>query len=79
MIAHEPWIVSQPGVLGGKPCIRGTRISVEFVLELLASGATPAEILEAYPHVSAEGLQAALQYAARALKNEVVRDLKISA
>lgn len=79
MSTEDPWIVSRPGVLGGKPCIRGTRISVELVLELLASGATSEEILKAYPHVSAEGLQAALQYAASALKNEVVRDLKISA
>lgn len=79
MSTQEPWIVSRPGVLGGKPCVRGTRLSVEFILELLAGGATPAEILEAYPHVSPEGLQAALHYAARAMKNEIVRDLKISA
>jgi len=75
----DEWIVSRPGVLGGKPCIRGTRISVEFVLELFASGATREEILEAYPHVPREGLTAALQYAARSLKNEVVWDVKLSA
>lgn len=60
----EGWIVSDPGVLGGKPCIRGTRISVEFVLELLASGASREEILLGYPHVPAEGLSAAIQYGA---------------
>lgn len=68
------WIVSDPEVLGGKPCIRGTRISVEFVLELLAGGASRDEILRTYPHLPAEGLAAAIQYAARAIKNEVVWD-----
>ena len=73
------WITSDPGMLGGKPCIRGTRISVEFVLELMASGASSDEILRTYPHIPAEGLAAAIQYAAQALKNEVVWDVKIPA
>lgn len=73
------WIVANPAVLGGKPCIKGTRISVEFVLELLATGATRDEILHAYPQVTADGLAAALQYAARSLKNEVVWDVKVPA
>jgi uncharacterized protein (DUF433 family) len=73
------WIVSNPGVLGGKPCVRGTRISVELILELFASGAGRDDILHAYPQVTAEGLMAALQYAARSLKNEVIWDLKIPA
>jgi len=75
----DNWIVSRPDLLGGKPCIRDTRISVEFVLDLLASGMTPAEILESYPHLSAEGLAAALRHAAEAVKSEVVWDVKISA
>jgi uncharacterized protein (DUF433 family) len=75
----EPWIVSKPGVLGGKPCIRGTRISVELVLELLASGASREEILRTYPHIPPEGLSAAIQYAAESMKNEVVWDFQISA
>ena len=58
------WIISRPDVLGGKPCIAGTRISVEFVLELLASGATQADILQKYQHVPHEGLTAAIRYAA---------------
>lgn len=73
------WIVSNPDVLGGKPCIRETRISVELVLELLASGASQDEILQKYPQMPAEGLAAAIQYAARALKNEVIWDIKTSA
>lgn len=76
---NEPWIVTKPGVLGGKPCIRGTRISVELILELLASGASREDILRAYPHIPPEGLAAALQYAAEAMKNEVVWDFQISA
>ncbi len=73
------WIVSDPQILGGKPSIRGTRISVQFVLELLASGATQSEILETYPHVPAEGLAAAIQYAADALSGEHVWALRVSA
>ncbi len=72
-------IVTRPALLGGKPCIRGTRISVEFILELLASGATPAQILAKYPQVTGDGLTAALRYAAQALKNEVVWEVKASA
>lgn len=73
------WIVVNPGILGGKPCIKGTRISVELILELLASGGTREEILRAYPQIPAEGLTAALQYAARTMKNEVVWDVPVSA
>jgi uncharacterized protein (DUF433 family) len=73
------WIVSDPGVLGGKPCIRGTRISVEFILELFASGASHQDVLRAYPHIPPDGLVAAIEYAARALKNEVVWDIKLPA
>ncbi|MEW6743831.1 MAG: DUF433 domain-containing protein [Planctomycetota bacterium] len=72
-------IESKPGVLGGKPCVKGTRISVEFILELLASGANRDDILTAYPQVTADGLAAALGYAARSLKNEVVWDVKVPA
>jgi uncharacterized protein (DUF433 family) len=65
-------IVSDPAILGGKPCIRGTRLSVEFVLELIAGGASREEILRAYPSLTAEGIEDAVRYAARFLKNDVV-------
>lgn len=65
------WIEHRVGVLGGKPVIRGTRISVDFLLELFASGATREQIFEAYPQVSEEALAAALRYAARAVKGDV--------
>jgi uncharacterized protein (DUF433 family) len=70
-------IESKPGVLGGKPCIKGTRISVEFILELAASGAGRDEILRAYPHLTAEDVEQAIQYAARFLKNEVVLSAEV--
>ncbi len=63
-------IVTNPKILGGKPIIRGTRLSVEFILELLASGMTKSEILEDYPHITEEDIYAVLQYAAHALKSE---------
>ena len=75
----DDWIVTKADVLGGKPCVRGTRISVEFILELFASGASREEVLAAYPQAAEDGLAAALAYAARAMKNEVVWDVKIPA
>jgi uncharacterized protein (DUF433 family) len=65
-------IVSDPTVLGGKPCVRGSRISVEFILELMASGASREEILKAYPHLTTDDVEEAIRYAARFLKNEVL-------
>lgn len=59
--------------------MKGTRLSVEFVLELLAGGATQAEILEAYPRLGEEGIASALRFAAESLKNEIVWDVKIPA
>ena len=56
-------ITATPGVLRGKPCIKGTRISVEFLLELIASGATRDDILREYPHLAAEDVEEALRYA----------------
>lgn len=69
-------IVSDPGVLGGKPVIKGTRISVEFLIELFASGATRDEILKAYPHLTPEDIKEALRYAAEVLKHDRVIPLE---
>ncbi len=55
------WIVTRPELLGGQPCVRGTRISVELILELLAGGASHAEILEKYSQITEAGLAAALR------------------
>jgi uncharacterized protein (DUF433 family) len=56
-------ITSDPAILGGKPCVKGTRISVELLLELVAQGASRADILKAYSHLSAEDVEQALQSA----------------
>jgi uncharacterized protein (DUF433 family) len=65
-------IVSDPAVLGGKPVVKGTRISVEFLLELFASGATHADVLKTYPHLTAEDVVEAFRYAADVLKHDRV-------
>ena len=72
---YKDRITTDPEIFGGKPIIRGTRISVEFILELYASGASKDEILHNYPHLSEEDIHAALSYATRFLKNEIVLEL----
>jgi uncharacterized protein (DUF433 family) len=62
-------IVLNPGVLTGKPIIKGTRLSVEYILNLLAHGATVAEILEEYDGLTQQDIQACLLFATRALEN----------
>jgi len=57
-------------VLGGKPIVRGMRISVEMILELLTKGATQQEILEDYPDLEAEDIQASLLYATHLVAGE---------
>lgn len=64
-----------PKVLVGKPVIKGTRISVEFLIDLMASGWTHEQILKNYPHLKPEDLQAALHYAAETMKQEHVYPL----
>ena len=64
-------IVSNPAILGGKPIIRGTRISVQMILEWMASGATRDEILRKHLHLTPADVEQALGYAASAIRNEV--------
>ena len=75
----EDVIVASPQILVGKPCIGGTRLSVEFLLELAASGATQEEMLAPYPQLTPDGLAAAFRYAADALKGEHSWELRITA
>lgn len=58
-------ITFNPEQCGGRPCIRGMRIRVKDVLDMLAGGATKAEILSSYPYLEREDIKAALEYAAR--------------
>jgi Uncharacterized conserved protein len=57
-------VVSDPKVLGGEPCIRGTRIHVAVVLDSLAEGLTPTEIIDHYPPLTEDDVRAAVAYAA---------------
>jgi uncharacterized protein (DUF433 family) len=56
-------IHSNPGILGGKPIVRGTRISVELILEFLAEGAPISEVLDAYDHLTEDDVKAAVAFA----------------
>ncbi len=71
-------ITSNPKILGGKPCIAGTRISVEFIMELMASGATRDDILHAYPQLAADDVGEAVRYAAKFMRNEVIIETEIN-
>jgi uncharacterized protein (DUF433 family) len=65
-------IVLDPAILAGKPVIRGTRLSVDFVIGLMADGWTEADILRNYPGLTREDLAACLAYARDVLKSEKV-------
>ncbi|NJO43305.1 MAG: DUF433 domain-containing protein [Cyanobacteria bacterium CRU_2_1] len=61
---HLTRITINPEVMGGKPCIRGMRVTVGMILGLMASGHATEEILQAYPYLEADDLREALAYAA---------------
>lgn len=69
--AHR--ITVDPELMGGRPCIRGLRMRVKDVLELLASGATQEEILADYPYLEAADISAVLQFAALQSDHPVLR------
>ncbi|MCA9932248.1 MAG: DUF433 domain-containing protein [Anaerolineales bacterium] len=71
-------IHSDPEILNGKPAVKGTRLSVEFILELFASGATHKDILQTYPQLSFEAVEDALRYAAQSLKNDALFTAEIA-
>ena len=65
------YITYNPEILNGKPILKGTRLSVEFIMELFASGGTRDKILESYPQVENKMIDEVLRYAANAVKNEI--------
>jgi uncharacterized protein (DUF433 family) len=69
-------IISDPNILGGKPIIKGTRISVEMILEFISSGASIDDIVKTYPHLSKESVSDAIKYATEYLKNEILLEIK---
>ena len=69
-------IETRPGVMLGKPVIKGTRIPVELIVRKLGEGASIEDLLDGYPNIKREDIQAALIYAAETLSNEIIVDLK---
>ena len=69
-------ITAHPDILGGKPIIAGTRISVEHILGLLANGVTQKEILKEYPSLTEASIKAALEFAQTAVQNEILIDVQ---
>lgn len=69
-------IAVDPKVLLGKPVVKGTRISVELVIDLLAAGWTDEQILNSYPNLTAEDIRACLAYAGELLHSEKVFPLE---
>ena len=65
-------IISDPRIMMGKPVISGTRITVENILERLGSGESIQQIIESYPHLSRESIYAAINFAAEAIKADVI-------
>lgn len=73
------YIVSDPEILGGKPIIQGSRISVQLILEWIASGASIKDIVEEFPHLPYDGVKEAILYASRWMENEIVIETKVRA
>ena len=73
----QDYITSDPKILAGKPVIKGTRLSVEFILNLLAEGWSIEEILENYPTLTKESLKAVFAFVAECMREELIYDLNI--
>lgn len=71
-------IILEPSILAGKPIIRGTRLAVEFILELLANDWTYEDILRNYPGLTLEDIKACLSYASDSLKVEKIYPLSLT-
>ena len=70
-------IIVDPEILVGKPVIKGTRLSVEFIIDLLAQGWSETDILRNYPGLTSEDIKACLSYASDALKSEKIYPLNV--
>jgi len=68
----QDYIEVDPAVCHGKACIKGTRVMVSVVLDNLAAGLTPDEIVESYPSLSREAVQASMAYAAELARERIV-------
>jgi len=72
-------ITANPAIFGGKPIIRGMRISVEMVLSLLAQGETAESLLDDYPDLEPEDVQACLAYARAVIANDSLDAVEVTA
>ena len=72
MMKWQDHITSEPDVMFGKPCFKGTRIPVELILEKIAFGRAADEILDGYPKLTKESIQAAQLYALDAVRNDLL-------
>lgn len=72
---YKDYITIDPQVMLGKPVIKGTRITVELILEALAAGRTEHSLLESYPSLTADSIRAALQFAAESVHASYDRKL----
>jgi uncharacterized protein (DUF433 family) len=73
MTSHLERITVDPEVFGGRPCIRGLRVRVKDILDMLAGGASRAEILDDFPYLEEDDIAAALEYASRHVDDPVIR------
>jgi uncharacterized protein (DUF433 family) len=72
----QDYIVADPKVLTGKPVIRGTRLSVDFLLGLFAEGWSETQVIENYPQLSKESLHALFAFSAECMRDEAIYPLK---
>ncbi len=72
---QDPMIESNPQIMMGKPVVKGTRVTVELILEKLGAGETIEQILEAHPRLTREGILAAIRYGVEILRNDDVYPL----
>lgn len=71
----QQYISLNPEVMTGKPVIKGTRITVELLLERLGNGWTMEQLMESFPHVSPDSIRACLLYAADSVRNEIIHNI----
>lgn len=76
-MSWEDRITIEPTVLVGKPVVKGTRLAVEFIIDLLAQGWSEEQILDNYPGLTSEDVHACLSYASAALRDEKVYPLQV--
>lgn len=68
-------ITTDPEILGGRPCIRGMRVRVKDILDMLADGASRSDILTDFPYLEEDDISAALEYAAQHVDHPVIRPI----